>query len=119
MSLDIIKMIKKVSLYDMIIGILIAILISIKFTSFVVPLLVGLIVAIINFALSSTITDLLMNKKEGRYMPLYLLSFIFRIAIISVIGYVFFAQNNYNVLAYAGGYTINLISVSLYSMTKK
>ena len=119
MSLDIIKMIKKVSLYDMIIGILIAILISVKFTSFVVPLLVGLIVAIINFALSSAITDLLMNKKEGRYMPLYLLSFVARITIISIIGYTIFVQNNYNVLAYAGGYTVNLLGVSIYSMTKK
>jgi hypothetical protein len=119
MSLDVIKMIRKVSIYDMIIGIILAIPIYIISASFVVPLLVGLIVAVINFALSSTITDLLMNKKEGRYMPLYLLSFIFRIAIVSVIGYVLFAQNNYYVLAYAGGYTVNLISVSLYSMAKK
>lgn len=119
MSLDIIKMIKKVSLYDVIIGLLICIPVYIIFTDFTGALLIGILVSIINFAVSSIITDLLMNSKQGNYMPIYLLSFIIRITIVSLIGFVLFTQNRYNVFAYAGGYTVNLLGVSIYSMTKK
>jgi ATP synthase protein I len=119
MSSDIIMLIKKVSLYDMIIGVLVTLMIYVVFADFTVPLLIGLVVAITNFIISSIVTDLLLNKSQGKYMILYLLSFIVRTTLISLIGFVLYTYNKYNVLPFIGGYMIHLIGISIYSLTKK
>lgn len=119
MSRNILLMLRKVSLYDSIIGIVITILIYAMSSNYVLPLFIGLVVTIINFLLSSTITELLFTKCKGKYMPMYLLSFILRITLISLIGFVFFANNKYYILAYIGGYMVHLFGISIYSLSQK
>lgn len=119
MSREVLLMLKKVALYSFIIGLVITVLVYVTFNDFALTLFVGLVVGIINFVISSVVTDLLFTKYEGRYLPLYLLSFLLRIAVISIIGFLLYVQNRYNIFAYVGGYMIHLIGVSIHSLNQK
>jgi ATP synthase protein I len=112
-------MLRNIIMIDIIIGLVSSIVILIFWSSYTQFLILGLAIAIINFSISSIITDLLLNNIGPKNLSLYIISFLLRISIVSIIGYIVFTYNKFNVLAYMVGYTMHLIGVYVHSIKQK
>lgn len=112
-------MLKNIIMLDIIIGIVSSIIIFIFWNTYTLFFVLGLAIAIINFSISSIITGLLFNNIGPRNLSLYIISFLLRISIVSIIGYVVFTYNKLNVLAYMVGYTMHLLGVYVHSIKQK
>lgn len=111
--------IKKVSIIDGIIAVIIIPLIAVIPFKFVLIIILGLGIAYMNFAVNTIVTcRIMMNEKNG-YALYTILSFVVRIIVVAGIGAITFAYNKYYVIAYLLGYGLHFISLMLYGTNAK
>lgn len=112
---EFIVMVKKVFWINFRIGLVLLFLSFLRFREYTLALGIGMVVSFINFFINGILTTWLIPKLGVRYYFIHVLGFFFRIPIISLIGYIVFTYNKYNVIAYMLGYTLHLIGVFVYS----
>ncbi|OFI06206.1 ATP synthase I chain [Clostridium acetireducens DSM 10703] len=117
MNNDVKQMLQKIIIYDLIIAIIFSTLIYFTFKKYSVVLFLGLFIALINFVINTILINYAVNV--GKIKSISLASFIFRIVITAFIGFLFYKNNKYNVIAYVFGYTLHFIPLILYSINVK
>lgn len=118
MDKDILDMMKKVPVINLIIGITLSVVVQLLIKDYGVFLLIGVFVAIINFIINTLLGEVLFKKFRNSVASLYILSFILRVVLAAGIGYIIFKYDKYSVFAYLFGYTSNLFGVYIYSIIK-
>ncbi|MBC2579853.1 ATP synthase subunit I [Clostridium sp. DJ247] len=118
MNKDVLDMIKKVSVINLIIGIIFFISTQLIMKNYGIFVLLGTLIAIINFIINGLIGEVVFQKFKNSSASLYILNFITRVIFAAGIGYVVFKYNKYSVVAYLFGYTSHLIGVYIYSVIK-
>lgn len=116
---DVVDMIKKVIVNNIGLGFICAIITYFVFEQAVLTLLAGVFIGVINFALNSILTEIILRNFKNGYAPIYILSFLIRISLVALIGFLVFTHNKYNVLFFMSGYIINLMSIYIYSLKAK
>jgi ATP synthase protein I len=116
---DVLDMLKKVILYNTVLGLVCAFITYFVFEQAVLTLLAGVFIGVVNFMLNSILTEIILRNFKNGYAPIYIFSFLIRISLVALIGFVIFAHNKYNVLFFMSGYIINLMSIYLYSLKVK
>lgn len=79
-------------------------------------LLLGFLLGKINFYMNTYITGYVFYKMCANAKLILVLSYFFRIIFISVIGLIVFMHDNFSVLPYILGYTVNSISLLIYGL---
>lgn len=119
MSKDLKKIVESVTKNDLIIGIslfLILVLLGQYRCGYI--LLIGLIVSIINFIISSIITDKLLNNPKKNKAILFPLSYLIRIISIVAIAIVF-SNKISNLLAFLTGFIMHYFILVITTITSK
>lgn len=112
-------MIKKVIFYNTVLGVICTFITYFIFEQAVLALLAGVFIGVINFALNSILTEIILRSFKNGYAPIYIFSFLIRISLVALIGFMVFTHNKYNVLFFMSGYIINLMSIYIYSLKVK
>ncbi|WP_416175780.1 ATP synthase subunit I [Clostridium sp.] len=115
MNKDIVNMVKKVSAINLLIGISFALAVQTLFDMYGLFVIIGMVVGIFNFFINSVVGGLIFDKLKDSSAALYMISFILRIVIAAVIGYIIFTHNKYGTVAYLFGYTSHLLGIYIYS----
>ncbi|MCH3965293.1 MAG: ATP synthase subunit I [Clostridium sp.] len=118
MNKDILNMVKKVSIINLMIGIVAAFIIQILFKNFGLFVMIGMITAVFNFFINSQAGELIFKRFRNSSVSLYIISFFIRIGIAAGIGYAVFMYNKYDAVAYLFGYTSHLMGIYVYSVIK-
>ncbi|MBV4416264.1 MAG: ATP synthase subunit I [Clostridium tyrobutyricum] len=118
MDKDIIYMIKKVSIINIIFGIILSIIGQLIFKSYGLFIMVGVLIAVLNFFINSALGGLAFEKFKNSSASLYIIGFIIRIIIAAVVGYLIFNYDKYSTIAYLVGYTSNLLGIYIYSVIR-
>lgn len=109
------SMLKKIMLYDLLIGIVAGISIQLIWGNYTVIFILGLYVAIINFAVSKLITSNMLHSKLNKSSGLaFFINFI-KIFIICIIGVSILNNNINNVISYILGFTSHFLALILYA----
>lgn len=116
MDKDILDMMKKVSIINLLFGIVLGILAQVLFKAYGLFVMLGMIIGIFNFLINGTLGALAFEKFKNSSASLYMISFIIRIVIAAGIGYYVFRYNKYYTVAYLFGYTAHLMGVYIYSV---
>lgn len=114
MDKDVLTMVKKVSIVNLIIGLILTVLIQLIFRKYGLSVLVGMLTAILNFFINCVLSDLVTTKFRHASISFNILSFILRVVLAAGIGYVIFEYNKYGAIAYLFGYTSHLVGIYIY-----
>ena len=114
---DLNNMYKKLGVFDIILGIILAVVSYSINTKFIVPSVSGLFVAAANFYISGRVT--VNTVASGRVNVLFMIIFVLRIFIVCIIGLFFFTYNRYDLIAYLIGFISHFVSLILYALSIK
>jgi ATP synthase protein I len=112
---DILVMLKTTLVTNLFAGGLLSLIIFLIFKEYAYAFAIGLMIGELNLLISTTITNLLLTEKGGKYASNYFMSFILRVSFIAIIGFVFFTYNMYSSGAYMIGYSAHFIGIVAYS----
>ena len=115
MNSEFIVMVRRVFRTNFFIGLVFLIISYLQFREYTLALGIGILVSFINFFINGILTTLLIPKLGINYLLVYVMVFFMRIPIVSFLGYILYTYNKYNVIAYALGYTLQLVGVFVYS----
>ena len=114
---DLLKMYKKVCIYDLFVLITLVAILSIINSSYILPAILGVIVALGNFIISGlTINDAFAKNKVNFFTYL---SSALKIFVVCIIGLILIAHNKYYLIPYVCGYISHLISLIVYGLKLK
>lgn len=109
-------MLKKVILFDILIGITMTPLIELIFNSYAYIFLLGLIVASIGFVLSSTATTNYLSTLSLKHGAIMNISIFVKVLFVCIIGVIIYNNNVNNVIAYVLGFTSHFLALILYGL---
>lgn len=107
-------MLKKVALYDLLVGLFGAILTHIIFRAYSLLFLLGILMAGISFAVSSFVLSKTLSEERSKYSLISFAINASKIFIICIIGVLVYNNNIDNVIAYILGFTSHFIALILY-----
>lgn len=116
MNIRVLDMVKKVSIINLLFGMILSCLAQLIFRSYGLFILLGVLIAIFNFFINSVVGTLISEKFKNSSASLYIISFIIRVVTAAGIGYWVFVCSKYNVIAYLIGYTSHLLGIYIYSL---
>ena len=119
MNSDIYNMLKKVFLFDLILGILLAFAIYALAKAWLLYFIFGLLLAYLSLVLNTIITNASIGKEGKPKVHLIILGFVLRVLLICIIGIVIYVHNTSNMIAYIAGYSVQFISLTFYGLTNK
>lgn len=108
-------MMKKTFVANLVSGVLITSLLFVKLKHYAYIYAIGLTVGELNLLLNTFVTNFILLKINGRQAQFYIISFILRIFLIAIIGFIFFTNNIFSTGAYILGYTSHFIGIFIYS----
>lgn len=109
-------MMRKVMGIDFKIVTIMSLLIVATHNKYITFLLLGFLLGKINFYVNTYITCYVFYKICANAKLILVLSYFFRIIFISVVGLIIFVHDNFSVLPYILGYTVNAISLLIYGL---
>ena len=119
MNDDLQYMLKKILVYDLIIGLIFNLVLYLISPIWATYFLLGLFVAFISFLINAFITNASFTG-EGNASKLFILvGFFIRVILVSVIGIIIYTHNITNMVVYISGYSLQFISIVLYGLTIK
>lgn len=110
------QMLKKVTIYDFIILVLVTIISVIKFKEYAIIIVVAVIMSLANFVLNALITNYML-KVKGQHL-LYILAAVGRVLITAVIAVLLCGKDMNSYLAILIGYSLHYIAVTFYGVTR-
>ncbi|OBR91818.1 hypothetical protein CLRAG_27970 [Clostridium ragsdalei P11] len=116
MNKHILDMVKKVSVINLLFGMILACLVQLFFKSYGLFILLGVSIAIFNFFINTIVGAIISERFRNSSASLYIISFIIRVVMAAGIGYWVFICSKYNVVAYLIGYTSHLLGIYIYSL---
>lgn len=118
MENDIKKMLKMVIKYDvalMLIMLALCFIIKIQYIAIAES---GLVIAAINFIMNSAVSNNIFIKKGGNKILLVLAAFA-RVILVCIVGFIFYRINQYYIIVYILGYTLQYVSLIIYGLEIK
>lgn len=112
-------MLKKITHYDLIIGIIVTIVLLLICPSYSYVFLAGIILASMNFNLNGIINNYILGDGKKSVGIIVSLLYISRILIISFIGALLYKINSSNVYFYIAGFCSHFISMIIYTICTK
>lgn len=112
------KMLKAVIKYDFVLMLIVLALCFIVKIQYILVVESGLIIAVINFILNSVISNSVLLKKNTNKV-LLVLPALGRVILVCIIGFIFYKINQYYILAYIVGFTLQYVALIIYGLTLK
>lgn len=113
---EVISMLKKVAVFDLLIGVLGTAFIQVVFNEYAPAFFIGLALASLSFFISGLLTgNILINDKTKNTSIIAFINFI-KVFIICIIGVLLFNNNINNVISYIMGFTSHLIAIVSYGV---
>lgn len=110
-------MLKKVTFLNIVLGLSLTVLTYMFFKEYALILFLGVMIASLNYVLNGIIIAKVLSRKGHKLV--ILVSFLFRVLLVSFIGLLVYKENKFNVIAYMLGYSILFISLILYGVSVK
>ncbi|PJI09151.1 MULTISPECIES: ATP synthase subunit I [Clostridium] len=120
MNQDIKKMLKIVTICDILVAILVFAVLFININNYVISLIavLGIFTAVLNFYLSTvTANFVLINKSSNKSLIVF--SSIFRVVLVCAISIILYKIYKYYLIAYIGGYSAHFIALIIYGLLLK
>lgn len=118
MDNDIKKMLKIVIKYDIVLMLAILALCFIVNIHYILIAESGLVIAVINFIMNSIVSNNIFIKKSGNKILLVLAAFA-RVILVCIVGFIFYRINQYYIIVYILGYTLQYVSLIIYGLKIK
>lgn len=109
-------MLKKVIIFDILIGITLTPLVQLVFNSYAYLFLIGLIVASIGFVITSVATRKFLLTTSFKYGAIMNISIFVKVIFVCIIGVIIYNNNVNNVIAYILGFTSHFLALILYGI---
>lgn len=113
------QMIKKISYLDLIVGLALGIIVYFIKSNYVSVCLLGFFIAIISFQINSFTVQYAFHKNRDNSNFLMILSYFFRMLLVSIIGIILFINNELNLIAYVVGYTAHFLPLIIYALLQR
>lgn len=117
---DIKKMLKIVTICDILVAVLVFAVLFININNYVISLIavLGIFTAVLNFYLSTiTANFVLINKSSNKSLIVF--SSIFRVVLVCAVSIVLYKIYKYYLIAYIGGYSAHFIALIIYGLLLK
>ncbi|MEG2354203.1 MAG: ATP synthase subunit I [Clostridium sp.] len=111
-------MLKRVTIYNLIISLVIANIIGTFNSKYAFVFLAGCSVAVFNFIINSISINLSLSKPQGNRAFL-IIGITFRIIFAVTIGFKVIISNPYNIIPYVLGYASHVLGMVAYGLTNK
>ena len=119
MDADLRKMLKTISLIDLILGVFFTVIIGLVYISYGFIFLLGLLIALFNFVSNGYITDFVSKRNESKIATFTLFGFMVRVLLVAGLGFILFKYDKFNLVAYMGGYSFHFIGLTIYAFIAK
>lgn len=101
---------------DLILALLIAVCAQLAFRGFALTAVFGIFIAYFNFVLNGTVTSILFKRMTSLSILICIISYLFRIILVAVIGYIIFTNNKQEALIFVIGYVTHFASLVIISL---
>lgn len=117
MNGDVISMLRKILIFDLIVGAISSAIVCVFFSKFLIVFLLGLIVSLASFSINSLIAQYAYSGQKKNPALITVIGFFIRVLLICAVGFLIYQGNIFNVLAYMLGYSSHFISLTLYGIS--
>lgn len=113
-------MLKKVALFDGVVGSLLFVIVSLIYGyNYAFMCILGLLIAAANYNINGIMLNYLLLSKPFKHKTVTSLIYFFRVFIICLIAIIIYKYNKMNVLVYVLGFCSHFISLVLYGLSAR